>query len=187
MKPENLLLDRDYVLKITDLGFAAPIAGRDGSGLLQTQLGTASYMAPEIHLGKEYEGSRVDLFASAIILFVILTQRPPFTSANPQDPHYRLIAAGRANLFWQAHAEAENGEDIYTAEFKDLFEKMMTLNPANRPTLEEIYAHPWMQGTVPTEDAVRQDFAVRKSLVDAEAHNERESKRENRRKAQEAR
>lgn len=51
-------------------------------------------MAPEIHLGKEYEGARVDLFASAIILFVILTQRPPFTSANPQDPHYRLIAAG---------------------------------------------------------------------------------------------
>ena len=83
LKPENLLLDRDYVLKITDLGFAAPIAGRDNSGLLQTQLGTASYMAPEIHLGKEYEGARVDLFASAIILFVILTQRPPFTSANP--------------------------------------------------------------------------------------------------------
>lgn len=36
LKPENLLLDRDYVLKITDLGFAAPIAGRDNSGLLQT-------------------------------------------------------------------------------------------------------------------------------------------------------
>lgn len=87
-------------------------------------------MAPEIHLGKEYEGARVDLFASAIILFVILTQRPPFTSANPQDPHYRLIAAGRAELFWQAHAEAESGQDIYSAEFKDLFEKMMTLNPA---------------------------------------------------------
>ena len=83
MKPENLLLDKDFTLKITDFGFAAPIKGRDGSGLLQTQLGTASYMAPEIHLGKEYEGSRVDLFASAIILFVILTQRPPFTSANP--------------------------------------------------------------------------------------------------------
>ena len=100
LKPENLLLDKEFVLKITDFGFAAPIRGRDGSGLLQTQLGTASYMAPEIHLGKEYEGARVDLFASAIILFVILTQRPPFTSANPQDPHYRLIAAGRAELFW---------------------------------------------------------------------------------------
>lgn len=141
-------------------------------------------MAPEIHLGKTYEGSRVDLFASAIILFVILTQRPPFTSANPQDPHYRLIAAGRAELFWQAHAEAENGEDIYTAEFKDLFQKMMTLNPAQRPTIEEIYQHPWMTGAVPSETEVKADFAVRKGLVDAEAHNEREQKRQRRHNAQ---
>ena len=36
LKPENLLLDRDYVLKISDLGFAAPIAGKDNSGMLQT-------------------------------------------------------------------------------------------------------------------------------------------------------
>ena len=177
LKPENLLLDRDFVLKITDFGFAAPIAGRDGSGVLQTQLGTASYMAPEIHLGKPYEGPRVDLFAAAIILFVILTQRPPFTSANPQDPHYRLIAAGRADIFWQAHSQAENGIDIYTAEFKDLFAKMMTLNPAQRPTIEEIMAHPWMQGSVPSEEEVRVDFTARKERVDAEAHNEREQKR----------
>lgn len=36
LKPENLLLDKAFTLKITDLGFAAPLAGRDGSGLLQT-------------------------------------------------------------------------------------------------------------------------------------------------------
>ena len=121
LKPENLILDKDFTLKISDFGFAAPIRGRDNSGLLQTQLGTASYMAPEIHLGKPYEGAKVDLFASAIILFVILTQRPPFSSANPKDPHYKLIAAGHADVFWNAHAEAEDGNDIYSAEFKDLF------------------------------------------------------------------
>lgn len=136
LKPENILLDSDFVLKITDFGFAAPLGGRDGTGMLQTQLGTASYMAPEIHLGKQYDGATVDLFAAAIILFVILTQRPPFSSANPKDPHYRLVAAGRANVFWQAHAEAENGEDIYSPEFKDFFEKMMSLKPSSRLTLE---------------------------------------------------
>merc|ERR1712048_1468895 len=118
----------DFTLKVSDFGFAAPVGGRDGSGLLQTQLGTASYMAPEIHLNKPYEGAKVDLFASAIILFVILTQRPPFSSANPKDPHYRLIAANHADVFWQAHAEAEDGNDIYSPEFKDLFEKMLALN-----------------------------------------------------------
>ena len=82
LKPENLLLDHDYVLRITDFGFAAPIAGRDNSSLLKTQFGTVSFMPPEIHLGKEYEGARVDLFASAIILFVILTGAPPFRYAK---------------------------------------------------------------------------------------------------------
>ena len=47
-----------------------------------------SYMAPEIHLGKKYDGARVDLFASAITLFTIVARRPPFASANPKDPHY---------------------------------------------------------------------------------------------------
>lgn len=137
-------------------------------------------MAPEIHLGKPYEGPRVDLFASAIILFVILTQRPPFSSANPQDPHYRLLAANRAEIFWQAHKDAEEGTDIYSPEFKDLFEKMMALNPAQRPTLDDILAHPWMQGAYCSEEEAVTEFKRRKSVVDDEAHNEREEKRKQR-------
>jgi len=180
LKPENLMLDSNFNLKIADFGFAAPAKGKTGDGMLETQLGTASYMAPEIHLGKPYQGPSVDLFASAIILFVILTQRPPFSSANPSDPHYRLLAANRAEIFWQAHKDAEEGEDIYSAEFKDLFEKMMTLNPAHRPKLEEVLAHPWMQGAYATEDEIQVEFKRRKAIVDEEAHNERETKRKQR-------
>lgn len=177
LKPENLILDKDYNLKITDFGFAAPNKGRDGSGLLNTQLGTASYMAPEIHLGKPYEGEKVDLFACAIILFVILTQRPPFASANPQDPHYRLLAANRSDIFWQAHAQAEEGNDIYSDAFKDLFQKLMALNPQHRPTIAEIRAHPWLKQALPSAEEIKVDFTRRKEAVDLEAHNEREAKR----------
>lgn len=183
LKPENIMLDRDFTLKIADFGFAAPVRGRDGSGLLETPLGTASYMAPEIHLQKPYDGKVVDLFASAIILFVILTQRPPFASANPTDPHYRLIATGNAQVFWQAHSEAEGGSDIYSAEFKDLFGKMMVLNPADRLTLDQVLAHPWMQGPVASEADIHADFTQRKATVENEAHQEREKKREARREA----
>lgn len=83
LKPENIMLDSEFNLKVADFGFAAPVTGRDGSGFLHTQLGTQSYMAPEIHLAKPYTGPGVDLFASAIILFVMLSQRPPFNCPNP--------------------------------------------------------------------------------------------------------
>lgn len=131
----------------------------------------------------------MDLFAAAIILFVILTQRPPFSCANPQDPHYRLIAAGRPELFWQAHAQAEDGVDIYSPEFKDFFEKMMTLNPSHRPTMEQVLQHPWISAErgVPTYEEIKVDFQRRKQLVEAEAHNEREEKRHKRGQAHEAR
>lgn len=108
-------------------------------------------MAPEIHLGKPYTGPGVDLFASAIILFVMLSQRPPFNSPKPDDPHYRLLAADRADLFWKAHDEAEGGQSIYSNEFKDLFEKMTKLNPAQRITMDELKQHPWYTGSKPSK------------------------------------
>ena len=154
LKPENIMLDSEFNLKVADFGFAAPVSGRDGSGFLSTQLGTQSYMAPEIHLNKPYTGPGVDLFASAIILFVMMSQRPPFNSPKPDDPHYRLLAADRADLFWQAHDEAEGGESIYSKEFKDLFEKLTKLNPAQRITMEQLKQHPWYCGAKPSKTQI---------------------------------
>jgi len=54
---------------------------------------------------------------------------------------------------------------------------MMALNPSHRPKLEEVLAHPWMQGTYATEDEIQVEFKRRKAIVDEEAHNERENKR----------
>lgn len=136
LKPENIMLDQNFNLKVADFGFAAPTKGRDNSGLLRTQLGTRAYMAPEIHLGRPYSGQQVDLFAAAIILFIILSQRPPFASANPSDPHYQLLAAGRSDLFWGAHNEAEAGNSIYSEDFKDLFVRMTSLNPKHRLSID---------------------------------------------------
>ena len=73
LKPENVLYDQNFNLKIADFGFAAPVAGRDGSGYSRTKLGTESYMAPEIHARRPYIGTSVDLFACAIILFIMVT------------------------------------------------------------------------------------------------------------------
>lgn len=49
MKPENILYDEDFILKIADFGFATALAGKNGDGYLSTILGTENYMCPEIH------------------------------------------------------------------------------------------------------------------------------------------
>ena len=43
IKPDNILLDDHFNVKIADFGFAAPIAGRRGTGKLTTRLGTLPY------------------------------------------------------------------------------------------------------------------------------------------------
>jgi len=66
-------------------------------------------------------------------------------------------------MFWQAHAEAnDDGADIYSPEFKDLFEKMMASDPSNRLTVDEVLSHKWMEGPVTPYDEIKQDFDQRK-------------------------
>ena len=141
------MIDHNFNLKIADFGFAGPMKGRDGSGYLRSNLGTSQYKAPELHLGKKYTGEGNDLFASAVILFTMVSQRPPFSVADPhQDQLYKLLAAGRADVFWQVHAKGNGNEDIYSDEFKSLFESMTVLNPSKRLTLRQVVEHPWVQG-----------------------------------------
>ena len=53
--------------------------------------------------------------------------------------------------------------------------------------MEQILQHPFMQGPVPSSAEIRQNFLQRKSLVDQEAHNEREQKRQKRHQASNSR
>ena len=44
----------------------------------------------------------------------------------------------------------------------------MALNPNHRPKLEEILAHPWMQGEFASDEEVLQEFKRRKAIVDSD-------------------
>lgn len=157
LKPENIMLDDEFNIRIADFGFAAPIEGRDGSGTLKTQLGTQSYMAPEILAREAYQGHVVDLFALGIILFILYSGHPPFATADPRDPHYKLIASNRADLFWKTHSNRKPA-GFFSEEFKDLITNMLQLLPNQRLSMADIIGHPWMQGVMASQQEVRNDF-----------------------------
>ena len=82
IKPQNLLLDEDGVLKVMDFGVAR-LAERTSNlteaGLI---LGTPSYMPPEQLLGDEVDG-RCDLYAVGVVLYECLTGQLPFEARSP--------------------------------------------------------------------------------------------------------
>ena len=107
LKPQNLLLDMNYNLKIADMGLAGPIQGRTGSGYLKTQVGTKGYMAPELVLGSPYEGKSVDVFSAGIILFNMVTRGIPFQEASNGNDLYRKLASfnpSECKQFWDYHS-----------------------------------------------------------------------------------
>ncbi|MBW8742452.1 MAG: serine/threonine protein kinase [Acidobacteria bacterium] len=76
VKPHNLLLRTDGVLKVADFGIAraAESTRLTSAG---TILGTAAYLAPEQALGEEVT-SAVDIYAVGAVVYELLSGRPPY-------------------------------------------------------------------------------------------------------------
>lgn len=140
-------------------------------------------MAPEIHARQSYSGEKVDLFACGIILFIMISGTPPFSKADPRvDPHYKLLATGKQEVFWKAHERSktkkEGQESFYSPEFRDLINSMLAIEPQNRLTIEQIKDHAWVQGELADVNKLRAEFVQRKKMVDTELQKQREAKKQ---------
>ena len=135
LKLENILVDQNYRLKLTDFGFIAPLEGRDKSGFLKTRLGTMGYRAPEMKVQKEgYLGKNADVFSCGVILFMLLFRFFPFKEATSTDPIYKCIINNRADLFWRWHEkqlakasglDQSSPQNFVSQDFKDLVTSLL--------------------------------------------------------------
>jgi serine/threonine protein kinase len=144
LKPDNLLLMLpDFILKIADFGLALQ---RDPASPIFTFSGTDRYMAPEVLGGAEHSGFVADIFSCGVILFILLSGKPPFAKANDSDPYWAELKVNPAR-FWAWH-KSEKGPTKGRLAFAnpdamDLITRMLHPEPASRPTLQQI-AQVWV-------------------------------------------
>lgn len=86
LKPENLLLDREGYLKITDFGFAKVLKNT----WTYTLCGTPDYLAPEV-VSTQGHGKGVDWWTLGILIYEMLNGLPPFNDDDPLRIYNKII------------------------------------------------------------------------------------------------
>ena len=99
-KLENIMLDEKRQLKVIDLGFSIPTAGRDNTAIARSFKGTLAYMPPEVHARQGYFPTEHDMFGAAVILFLMRSGAFPFYKAVREDALYSMIINWRSEKFW---------------------------------------------------------------------------------------
>ena len=170
LKMQNILVDDNFNPKICDFGFGAKIIGEDGSGRLNEFIGTPNYAAPEIFLHRPYDGVKVDIFSMGVVLLNLVTCRMGFVQATRLDKYYRCIMAKKYNMYWNLVSDmiGNVSEDL-----KNLYIKMVTFTPEQRPSIDDIFQDPWMKevtsldekGYHELEHEVFEDFKEREIAV----------------------
>lgn len=157
LKPENILLSSDDLnplIKITDMGLSKLV---DHTTFLQTFCGTPQYLAPEVLIsrvrGDGSYGFEVDMWSLGVILYILLSGCPPFSTERTDKTLVRQVCDGDYSF---PRSKWANISDSAI----DLVTKLMTVEKNNRLTAEQALSHPWLNDTDNVDRA--------KSLMDTE-------------------
>jgi hypothetical protein len=98
VKPENILVGRDGVVKLTDFGIAHVVGG-EAMTMTGTLLGSPLHMAPEQIRGEREVDARVDVWGFGTVLFMAVTGgHLPFEGPNPHVAMRRILDGERGDV-----------------------------------------------------------------------------------------
>mmetsp|Transcript_5874 Transcript_5874/g.17122 ORF Transcript_5874/g.17122 Transcript_5874/m.17122 type:complete len:317 (-) Transcript_5874:225-1175(-) len=150
LKLENVLLNHADDCKVCDFGLAH-LFRRERGKIVREQLkeicGSKSYAAPDVLVGRGYDGAATDIWSCGICLFGCLAGFFPLDGATTQD--WRFVRVCKAVI--QGHSLTRtvfsfyNRECPLSAEAVHLIDGMLSLNPTKRFTITDILSHPWLR------------------------------------------
>lgn len=133
LKPENVLLDIDGHIKITDFGLSKEHMNKRQR--TYSYCGSPEYMCPEM-LKKAGHGRGVDFYSLGSLLYEMLTGLPPFYDQDKQKMH------------WSIQNEEVDVPNYVSFRARDLLIKLLDKNPEKRlgsqRGAEEVKSHLWL-------------------------------------------
>ena len=133
----NILLAENYNPKLYNFRWSSINANN-----LNGRAGTSEYMAPEIIENHPYDGFKADIFSLGQLLFNLVNKIYGFKSSSANDQYYSLIRNNHFNEYWNSGVFHNINP---SNDFKSLFIKMVTYDPLQRPTIDDILNDQWMQ------------------------------------------
>ena len=131
IKPDNLLLDKDHDLKISDFGISA-VNRRDAEESVKchgTCIGPIQFMAPEMAFEKEYDFKN-DIYMLGITFFVVMSGKMPELKKEDEDGMKILRLKNFEKMI----------PDYYSESLKKFILKLLTLEADKRPTARKAFA-----------------------------------------------
>ncbi|KAE8691321.1 CBL-interacting protein kinase 21 [Hibiscus syriacus] len=130
---ENVLIDANGNIKISDFGLSAlPYHVRE-DGLLHTTRGSPNYVAQEILANRGYNGAASDIWSCSVILYVILTGYLPFDDRNLSVLYQKIFKGDTWIPKWLSSGAW------------NMIRRILDPKPVTRITMAEIKADKWFK------------------------------------------
>ena len=125
IKPKNIMISRDGVVKLADLGLARAMSDKDAAEAEAGKaFGTPFYISPEQIRGKVDIGPQADIYGLGATLYHMVTGRVPFKGKNPSDVMYRHLK--------EPLVPPDHVNPAVSSGLAQIIEMMMAKNPGDR-------------------------------------------------------
>ena len=131
IKLDNLLLDLSNTIKICDFGVSKILFSQNEQ--MQDHCGTPAYIAPEVFKNLGYHGYGCDIWSLGVTLYFMLGGEQPFKGQSVEELKKNVCSKNYKKI------------DFISIEAEDLLDKMLTVDPDERITLDEIMKHIWIK------------------------------------------